>query len=60
MPVILTGLAADRWIKPGDITPEAAAELLKPAPKSFLVEKEVSTVVNSPKTDAPQCIEAVA
>jgi putative SOS response-associated peptidase YedK len=60
MPVILSGLAADRWIKPGDITPEAAAELLKPAPKSFLIENEVSTVVNTPKTDSPECIEAVA
>jgi len=60
MPVILTGLAADRWIKPGDITPEAAADLLKPAPKSFLIENEVSTVVNSPKIDSPACIQAVA
>jgi len=60
MPVILTGIAADRWIKPGDISPEAAEELLKSVPKSFLVENEVSTVVNSPKTDSQACIEAVA
>jgi len=59
MPLILTGLAVDRGLKPGAISPEAAAELLKPAPKSFLVENEVSTVVNSPKTDSVKCVEAV-
>jgi putative SOS response-associated peptidase YedK len=60
MPVILAGPAIERWLAPGAISPESAAELLKPAPKSFLVENEVSTVVNSPKTDSPQCIEALA
>jgi putative SOS response-associated peptidase YedK len=59
MQVILAGLAPDRWTRPGDITPEAAAELLKPAPKSFLIENEVSTVVNSSKTDSPECTKIV-
>jgi putative SOS response-associated peptidase YedK len=60
MPVILTGDSADRWLKPGDISPEVAEELLKPAPAAFLIDQEVSTIVNSPKTDSPQCIEPVA
>jgi putative SOS response-associated peptidase YedK len=45
---------------PGDISHDATAELLKPAPKAFLIEYDVSTVANKAKTDSPQCIEAVA
>jgi putative SOS response-associated peptidase YedK len=60
MPVILAGASIDRWLTPGDITPDAAAELLVPAPKNSLIEFEVSKIVNSPKTDNSACIEAVA
>jgi putative SOS response-associated peptidase YedK len=60
MPVILGAKAVDVWLKPGDMAEEAAAKILVPAPKTFLVEFEVSIAVNSPKTDHPVCIEAVA
>ena len=60
MPVILDAKAVDVWMKPGDMTEEIAAKILVPAPKTFLVEFEVSTIVNSPKSDKPVCIEAAA
>ena len=59
MPVILNEKAADGWLKPGDMTEETAAKILMPAPKTFLIEFEVSTIVNSAKTDKPACIEPI-
>jgi putative SOS response-associated peptidase YedK len=59
MPVILEGSAVDRWLKPGDISPEVSAALFKPAPESFLTEYEVSTAVNSSRVNGPECIEPV-
>jgi len=59
MTVILDAKAVDFWLNPGGMTEEIAARILVPTPKAFLVEFEVSTVLNSPRTDQPACIKAV-
>ena len=59
MPVILPQEAEDEWLDPevrqvGTLTP-----LLKPFPSGMMEAYEVSTRVNSPRNDAPDCIEEV-
>ena len=60
MPVILTGRAVDRRLDPSAKDVPALTKLLKPAPEGFLTAVPVSTLVNSPKNDTPECIEPIA
>jgi putative SOS response-associated peptidase YedK len=58
MPVILKPEDYDKWLDPN--TPPAEAEaLLKPYPDGELVADPVSTLVNSPKNDLPDCIKPI-
>ncbi len=41
-----------------DAAPDVA-ELLRPYPSDAMRTYRVSTVVNSPKNDTPECVEAV-
>jgi putative SOS response-associated peptidase YedK len=55
MPVILPVAARERWLDPR-IAPVELLELLTPFPSAEMVADEVSTSVNSPRHDGPECI----
>jgi putative SOS response-associated peptidase YedK len=59
MPVILPAAARDRWLDPSaeELT---LRELLAPLPPEAMEAYEVSTVVNSPANDSPECVRPVA
>ncbi len=56
MPVILPAEAYQKWLEPGEQNLEGLAPLLKPYPAEQMVAHPVSTLVNSPANDLPQCI----
>ena len=58
MPVILPPAAYDAWMA-RDTPAEALAELLAAPPLTVLAAHEVSTHVNKPVHDDPECIRAV-
>jgi putative SOS response-associated peptidase YedK len=60
MPVVLPPSAYDRWLDPDEHHTETLQPLLKPYPASDMVAYEVSTVVNNPSNDVPECVEPVA
>jgi putative SOS response-associated peptidase YedK len=55
MPVILSDSNHDRWLEP-DLKPEDAQALLAPYAGDNMEAYPVSTLVNSPKNDTPECI----
>jgi putative SOS response-associated peptidase YedK len=55
MPVILPADSGDRWLDP-DAPPEALLPLLGPFGEGMQAHP-VSTLVNSPKNDVPECIQ---
>jgi len=55
MPVIIEAPDYDLWLDPGP-DPQIALHLLRPYPAHKMAAYPVSTLVNSPKNDAPQCI----
>lgn len=59
MPVILPTSAYERWLDPAEQPPEALDELLTAYPADEMDAYPVSTLVNSPANDAPECIEPV-
>lgn len=59
MPVILSDDAYDPWLDP-TCDPDALQELLTPYPPDELQMTPVSTVVNNPRNDVPECVEPVA
>ena len=56
MPVILPQDVHEQWLNPAE-TPEELIGLLKPYAPSSMAEEEVSTLVNSPKNDRPECLQ---
>jgi len=54
MPVILPRGAPDRWLDP-TVGEAALRECLVPLPAEDLEAYEVSTLVNSPRNDSPEC-----
>jgi putative SOS response-associated peptidase YedK len=56
MPVILTEAEYDLWLSSGSGEEEVQA-LLRPLPSERLSAHPVSTLVNSPGNDRPECIE---
>ncbi len=58
MPVILEPEDYGTWLDPGD-QPELGLHLLRPYPADRLDAYPVSTLVNSPKNDSPDCIKPV-
>jgi putative SOS response-associated peptidase YedK len=56
MPVILPPSAWEEWLDPGEQPPDALAPLLTAYPASEMAAYPVSTVVNSPANDTPECI----
>lgn len=55
MPVILDPSDFGTWLDPKAPT-DSVAELLRPCPPELLMAYPVSTVVNSPKNNAPECV----
>jgi putative SOS response-associated peptidase YedK len=56
MPVIIEPADYDLWLDPGD-RPEDGLHLLRPYPAHKMSFYPVSTHVNSPRNDDPQCID---
>lgn len=60
MPVILTPHDYDLWLDPTMQEVETVKPLLRPFTSDELVAYPVSTLVNNPRHDAPQCLEPVS
>jgi putative SOS response-associated peptidase YedK len=60
MPVILPPEHFDAWLKPGDADAAGLLPLLVPAPAADWVAAPANPIVNSPKYDGPDCLQAVA
>jgi putative SOS response-associated peptidase YedK len=56
MPVILPEEAYKKWLEPGEQKPENLSGLLAAYPPEKMVAYPVSTLVNSPQNESPQCI----
>ncbi len=59
MPVILTPDAEPRWLNPSVRDPRVLLELLRPYSAAAMEGYEVSTRVNTPANDTPECIQPV-
>ena len=57
MPVILSSGDFSRWLDPALHQPAALVSLLQPFNPEEMVAQAVSTIVNRPAHDAPDCIE---
>lgn len=57
MPVILASTAYDQWLDPTVQHGESLKALLRPYPSEELTAYPVSTLVNNPRHDAPDCLE---
>lgn len=55
MPVIVAAEDFDDWLDPGP-QPDQALHLLRPYPAEKMAAYPVSTFVNNPRNDAPECI----
>jgi putative SOS response-associated peptidase YedK len=59
MPVLLpTGRFSD-WLAPGPLSPDTAEAILVPHPAEGMEAVPVSTRVNSPKHDDPECVKPI-
>lgn len=59
MPVILESPDYDMWLHPGD-DPSVALHLLRPYPSEKMNAYPVSTLVNNPRNDSPECIKPLS
>jgi len=59
MPVILDHPAQMAWLDPDVTEPKIVTALLQPFPSELMEGYDVSTLVNSPANDRPECIEAL-
>ncbi|MDH3446218.1 MAG: hypothetical protein OEN50_20025 [Deltaproteobacteria bacterium] len=59
MPVMLTDNDALKWLAVDDEEIANALGLLKPYPPDKMEGYDVSTIVNNPRNDSPECIEPV-
>ncbi len=57
MPVILPPSTYDRWLSPGEVPLGELDDLLVSYPAVKMGAFPVSTFVNSPKNDGPQCVQ---
>lgn len=60
MPVILPRAAYEQWLDPAEQKPALLQSLLKPYPAEEMAAYAVSTVVNNPQNETPDCIAPVA
>ncbi len=59
MPVILPPESYGPWLDPAEQRPEELDALLKPFPAAQMMAHRVSTTVNNPRNDSPECITPV-
>ena len=59
MPVILSEETEALWLDPVTEDPDVLTPLLIPSPNELMASHTVSSLVNSPKNSAPECIDAV-
>ena len=57
MPVILPRQAYSQWLDPAEQNPDQLQHLLVPYPAEEMTAYPVSTVVNNPRNESPECIE---
>jgi putative SOS response-associated peptidase YedK len=60
MPVILPAKAYAQWLDPAEQKPEQLEPLLKPYPAELMQAYSVSTLVNNPRNDLPDCVASIA
>jgi putative SOS response-associated peptidase YedK len=60
MPVILSPTSYDQWLDPTFQQVASLNALLRPYPSTALTAYPVSTLVNNPRHDVPQCLEPVS
>ncbi len=60
MPVILDAIDYAAWLDPAFQHVDILNALLRPFPAEHMTAFPVSTVVNNPRQDAPQCLEPVS
>ncbi len=60
MPVILPEQAYQEWLEPDEVDPNKLQALLQPYPESEMRAFPVSTRVNSPDNESPECIQPLA
>jgi putative SOS response-associated peptidase YedK len=56
MPAILTDEKAKRWLHPGPMTLEQMSEMTAPFPATEMEARPISTLINNPRNDVPECI----
>ena len=56
MPVILPPAAYEDWLDPAERSPDQLNDLLRPFPAADMTAYPVSTLVNSPANDRPECV----
>lgn len=59
MPVILKEKDFSAWLDPDNQNPKVLKEFLKPYPAEEMEAYPVSTLVNKPQNDSPDCLKAV-
>jgi len=59
MPVILPRRAYEQWLDPDEQKPDRLQPLLAPYPAEEMTAYPVSTTVNNPRNETPECIEPV-
>ena len=59
MPVILPKSAYEQWLTPGDVAPQELSPLLRPYDADQMEAFPVSSFVNNPKNDSPNCIQPI-
>jgi putative SOS response-associated peptidase YedK len=59
MPVIVTADQYDLWLDPRCLDTEKLEKLLRPYPSQDMLAYRVSTLVNNPRNDMPQWVEAL-
>lgn len=59
MPVILPQKSFDAWLALEEKRPDELQDLLRPYPAEKMTTHPVSSLVNSPTNDSPECIEPV-
>lgn len=57
MPLILDASDTDRWLDP---KVEDASDLIRSFPPELMLAKPVSTLVNSPRNDVPECVQSIS
>jgi putative SOS response-associated peptidase YedK len=60
MPVILPEAKYDFWLSAGENEKRTLVDCLKPFPEEEMVAYPVTTFVNNPRNDTPECIVAAA